>query len=597
MGTVRSLKPAQGLEEFCNFLWGEQEGFVHLPIKDPETGKYTYNYFFKWPHQRQEVIDHVIRHCEQSEVFIAPGMFRKRSANVIDALGSYVAWADFDGNVPSLDELEELDIPLPTLRVQSSEPGHEHWYWRYDQFNTDIVSVQGINRAIAYALQGDIGAWDAGHSLRPLGTYNHKRGGLPVVIISHNDYTYKPASFAQVPLPQNSYTLEQFQREQIPNPVKTLMKHGPWPDDAVDLLTKYKIPEGSRSSALTRVAYTCAEQGLDNSEIYSLIAWADKRWRKFADRDNKEKYYVDLVNYARQKIPYEGIKDVVVNADELKTYSFLEVLEFVDETEWVLDGLLPKKGIGYVVGRPGTGKTTLALDICTHLALAKPFLWEATDKRLKVLYLSLEMTLEDVNDFYSKIKKNFTDEELATLDKNFHTYASSEKVKFYSPGSPIMGKFLRTLENLKPDVLLIDSASYSLAANLSNQDEVTKSIELIDMIKEKYGVTLIFIHHSRKEPPGHGYKEADLDDVFGSAFIAASASWIVSLKQAKDFTPEKPLMDLRHLKARFSGNNMGFSVVMDGATRMFRRPSIGALPVAEKKKEETPKKQRSFFDI
>lgn len=607
MATVVNINPARGLEEFCSFLYGEEEGYIHVPIKNPleedDRKAYEYNFFFKWPAQRQEVIEHVERHYKSSEVFIAPGMFKVRDATVADSQGSYVAWCDFDGNVPSLEELKELGIPEPTLRVQSSVVGREHWYWKFEQFNTDIASIQGINKAICYAFGADT-TWDMGHSLRPVGTINHKRGGKPVFIKSHTRNRYRPEDFSEVPVPQNSYDLEQFRKEQIPNPVKTMMKYGPWSDDAIDLFQKYQQPEGARSSALTRATYLCCEHGLDNSEAYSIIQWLDKRWKKFSTRPDKEKYYVDLINYARQKAPYEGIKDVAVLADEIRTFSFKQVLEYVDDTEWIIKGFLPHKGVAYIVGRPGTGKTTIALGMCTSLALNKNYLdWSSSEgKTYKVLFLSLEMQIEDVNQFYTGLSSNFSEEEISTLDTNFHTYASPEKIKFYQPNSPILGKLLRKLENLKPDILLIDSASYSLAANLSNEEEVKKSIELLDMIRDKYSCSTLFIHHTRKEPPGHGYRESDLDDMFGSVFIAASASGIMCLKQSKDYTNENKLMDLSYLKLRFAGDNSGFSVVMDGERRMFRRATLGELMPPEKKVPSQEKKKmdassKSFFDI
>jgi KaiC/GvpD/RAD55 family RecA-like ATPase len=597
MGAVRNLNPARGLEEFCNFLYGAEEGYIHLPIKDPDTDKYEYNYFFKWPTERQEVLDHVDRYSKSHEVFITPGMFRARSSSVTDSHGSYVAWADFDGNVPSLEELNEAGVPEPTLRVQSSVPGREHWYWRYDQFNTDIASIQGINKAICYALEGDTGAWDAGHSLRPVGSINHKRGQLPVTIKSHNDYTYRIEDFSAVPVPEESYNLEQFKKEHIPGSVRVLMKYT-WPDEAQKLISTQQIREGSRSSALAALAYYCCESGLDNSEVYSILFWKDKHWKKFSQRLNKEKYYVDLINFARQKVPYEGIKDVAVLADEIKTYSFKEVLEFQDETRWIIDGILPHKGVAYVVGRPGTGKTTLALGMCTSLSLNKEYLsWKSTEgKPYKVLYLSLEMTIEDVNQFYVALKKNYTDQEVDELDKNFHTYASPEKIKFYQTTSPTLGKFLRKLENLKPDIVLVDSASYALASNLSNQEEITKTIENLDMIKDRYGCSFIFVHHARKEPPGHGYKEADLDDMFGSVFIAASASGIIALKHNKEYAESNKLMDIRYLKTRFRGDNTGFSVVMDGDKRIFKKPTAGAIEAKPKVPEQDKKRNdKSFF--
>jgi KaiC/GvpD/RAD55 family RecA-like ATPase len=599
MGTVRSLNPTQGLGEFLSFLYGEEEGYVHVPIKNPETDKYEYDFFFKWPAQRQDIIEHVARHSKSVEVYITPGMFKTQSSSVAESHGSYVAWCDFDGNVPSLEELKELHVPMPTLRVQSSVPGREHWYWRYDQFNNDIAAAQGINKAICYAFGADF-AWDMGHSLRPVGSINHKRGGVPVVIKSHNTTSYRIEDFGEIPIPQDSYNVEQFRKEQIPNPLKTIMKRGPWSDEAAELFNTYKIAEGNRSSALTKFAYLCLEHGLDNSEAYSLVQWVDKRWRKFADRYNKEKYYVDLINYARQKVPYEGIKDVTVLADELKLYDWDEIVEYVDSTEWIIPGILPAKGKLFIVGRSGTGKTTLALGLTSHLALSKKHLnWESpSPEPKKILFLSLEMLVESLTEFWNPLNQNFSTEEQSQLKKYFKTYASPEKIKFYKPESPMMGKFLRTLENHKPDVILVDSASFSLASNLSNQEEITKAIETLDQIQDRYDCSFIFIHHSRKEPPNHGYKEADLDDVFGSAFIAASASSIISLKPAKDYSDKNQIMDLKYLKVRFQGANEGFSVVMDGERRIFNKPTAGALPPPRKSKEESSDDgNRSFFSI
>lgn len=603
MGSVRSLNPAQGLEDFCNFLYGEEEAYIHVPIKrlnpDPEDRNkgYEYNFFFKWPAQRQDVIDHVERYSKVAEIFITPGMFKEQSSSVAHSHGSYVAWADFDGNVPSLDELEDSGVPLPTLRVQSSVPGREHWYWRYEQFNTDISSVQGINKAIAYALESDIGAWDAGHSLRPVGSINHKRNKMPVTVINRSLDHYKPSDFSRVPVPQNSYDIEQFSKEHIPNPLKTIMRHGPWSEDAMDLFNKFQQPEGSRSSALARAAYTCCEHGLDNSESYSVLQWLDKRWKKFTDRPDKERYYVDIINYARQKVPYEGIKDVALTADEIETLNWSEVANYTDDTRWLINGVLPYKGTLYIVGSPGTGKTTLGLGLTASLALNRNYLdWSSSEGReYKILYLSLEMNAEDNKDFFSKIETNFSEEEIGRLKENFHSYTRPEKIKFYQPQSPIMGKFLMKLQNLKPDIVLVDSASFSLASNLSNQEEVTKAIEVMDMIKDKYGVSFVFIHHARKEPPNTGFRESELDDMFGSTFIAASASSVLSLKKAKNHTEDNKIMDLRYLKSRF-GANVGFSAVMDGDRRMFDRPTKAAI-AAPVPKQEKSNESKSFFDV
>jgi hypothetical protein len=90
-----------------------------------------------------------------------------------------VLWVDFDGNAP--DSWDTLEIPYPSLRVQSSMPGHEHVYWKLEEFLDDIPVLEDRNRSIAYMLKADTSGWDADQILRPIHTINRKRD-LPVVI-------------------------------------------------------------------------------------------------------------------------------------------------------------------------------------------------------------------------------------------------------------------------------------------------------------------------------------------------------------------------------------------------------------------------------
>ena len=171
----------QELGEFFDYIWGDTEGFVYLPVQpEPYGPKDWMGVMFQWPKQRAGVVRHVLKYAAtNANVFYSPAVFKTASPKKEAVLGSWVLWADFDGNAPA--SWDELDVPHPTLIVQSSLEGHEHCYWRLDEFVTDIAMLEDRNRSIAYILKADTSGWDADQILRPIHTINRKRN-LPVVV-------------------------------------------------------------------------------------------------------------------------------------------------------------------------------------------------------------------------------------------------------------------------------------------------------------------------------------------------------------------------------------------------------------------------------
>ena len=110
----------------------DEKGYIYSPTKS-ESG-YWQTYFFKWPQQRQDAIMHMLTQSRHSDVYLSPSLFKAPSAKKQAWKGSNYVWIEFDGNVP---EKLPNGIPEPTIRVQSSEDSHEHWYWRLQDFNTN----------------------------------------------------------------------------------------------------------------------------------------------------------------------------------------------------------------------------------------------------------------------------------------------------------------------------------------------------------------------------------------------------------------------------------------------------------------------------
>lgn len=171
------------LSEFFDYMWGMEPvaktQFVYLPVKEDGTWR---SFMFAWPRQRGAVIRHVLKWAATgADTYFAPALFKVARPTKENVLGSWVLWVDLDGNAGQVD-LDLLSVPKPTLRVQSSLPGHEHWYWRLDTFLSDPQLLEDRNRALTYMLHADSSGWDADQVLRPVGTTNYKRG-LPVFVL------------------------------------------------------------------------------------------------------------------------------------------------------------------------------------------------------------------------------------------------------------------------------------------------------------------------------------------------------------------------------------------------------------------------------
>ena len=607
MGTVHNLNPHRDLEDFCKFLWGMNTGYVYMPIKEQETGKWEEGFNFEWPAQKDKIIEHVFRYGKAHNVFMAPALFSRRSNLIEDVQGSQVAWAEFDGKVPSASDMKKLGIPSPTLRVRSSVPGKEHWYWRYEQFQTDLSVIQDTNKALAYALGADPSGWDAGQVLRPVGSFNHKYESTPEVVVINNNHTsYGVQSFANIPVPQDDFKLADFDRRYIPRPDKTLLRYS-WLPSEIELITRPNVPTGSRSSALAKLGYTLAEKGLDNNEMYAVIEWADSRWKKFADRSDAEKYYVRLINSVRVKYPYQTLK---VSQDLILPFmSYKELKESQDNVTWLIDGILPDKGLLFIVGKSGDGKTIMATGLCKKLAVGGEYLtWSAVDRLPKrIFYLSLEMNTGELKLFFNKQDAFFNETEQKLLEENFYTFAARQdqkyiSVKFYQPES--VTRLIATIEHLQPDIILVDSATKAIAVDMNNQPEVTKSMELIYRIRNELNCSMIVIHHTRKNPPSHGFKEADIDDMFGAQALQQDASAIIAVSREKDTETgaQSALTNITYLKTRFTGDSARSTVRLDKESLMFRRENMGILVAkAEipKQREPKPKKDsgKSAFDF
>lgn len=538
------------LERFFDYLYGDQTGYVYSPVKDPNTENFE-KYFFRWPVEKDYLIKHIIKLYPTHEVYYSPALFAEASdADNIGKKetfkGSYFVWAEFDGELPQ----DLQGVPEPSLKIQSSVSGHEHWYWKLDKFVTDRSVVENISQRLAYHLSADLGCWNANRVLRPPGTLHHE-SQQQVTALRLDSRSTSIIDFAEVPeLPVK--LLQENDFGHVPVALKVISQYA-WSDDSYNLFTS--TPEkGQRSSALTKVAHYCVEMGMSNAETLSILLSADNRWKKFIYRKNQKKCLIDIINYVRAKHPVDPAQEEI-KPPRLQVYTHEEFMNTEVEIEWLIEGILHKKGLFSVSGPPDSGKSQISLRFAEKMAKMDKFLkWNST-RPIKTLFVSMEMPHEELKYVLDvmamKDPNGLLRENFLLLPLGYSIGLKNSKSRY---------ELMEVMEKFQPDVIMLDSLGVAISDEISSDKVVFEAFDFVHkVLRNHFGSTVWFIHHTRKEQIGNK-KPNKLDDLYGSRYISAALTGAINL------WPVGPEIEVSCLKMRLAEKFKPF--------RMKRSPGI-----------------------
>ncbi len=546
---------SEGLGDFFDFLWGTQDGYVYLPNKNLATDEWQ-KVMFEWPTNRDDIIKYALAGSAKGhDVYVAPAIFSDRRPVKENVKGSYFCWVDFDGNAPEswpstvpdeapsggLEDLNRLEAvaPPPTLRINSSQSGHEHVYWKFEQFQTNVELIERINRALAYKYKADTGGWDINQVLRPPYTTNYKRD-KPVTISASTEREYTDSNFEAFKR-DKAIATESISIKDIPSVESVIAKYQ-WDEKNFALFMNPEVEEGKRSSALMALGYFGAEQGMKDAEIYALLLSADDRWGKFKNRQDREKRLYDIITNARKKYPVgantaefalRGLLGSDENVEEAPklVYGFDEFNKLEITIEWIIEGLLERAGMALVASAPGVGKTQFSLQFALCCSLGRPFLkWEVY-KPLKILWFSLEMNAPALQYFTQKMANAFSPDDLVQLNDNLKIIPMGEVLPLDHPEGK---KFLEALiEEFKPDGIILDSMGKVTNESLSDEKKAKELNAYYAKIRKRYDTFLWFVHHNRKAN-GDNKKPKELSDIYGNQYISADLTVALSLWKDDD---------------------------------------------------------------
>lgn len=509
------------ITEFVDSLFGEEKGYAYAPTKDVDNNDYWQPYFFKWPEQREALLTHMLSSTKTRDCYLAPSLFKTHSAKPNAWKGSRYVWTEFDGNAPS--KVPD-GIPEPTIRIQSSTNGHEHWYWRLEEFQTNKDVHMGITQGLAYKLDADRSAWDAGQVLRPPGTRHHESGRKTHLLKHDSSTEYKLADFSKIALDEPETHLDRLQ--DAPSAEKVIAKYA-WQEDVWDLLQKETIEVGSRSSAMVRLGHHCVEMGMSNEECYAILLFADDKWGKYKSRSDAERAnrLIGIVRHCRSK---QEVRAELSLSDRESFVSVGDFLQTEYKVKWLFRDFLAYQGLGIISSQPGVGKTTFSLGLGFSTVLGADYLqWKSeSDRGTKVAFLSLEMAGDELNAFITNILSSYPAEDLEVIKNNFFVLPLGYALMLHDPKNQQL--VLDEIDRLGIEVLIIDSLKAATGLKEGKTDDFFNWIN--QKVRAERKCTVWMIHHNKKQGYGEGEREPSLEDLYGDTFITAHPSTVVSLR-------------------------------------------------------------------
>jgi hypothetical protein len=545
------------LGDFFTYIWGDTPGHIYLATLNQGTD--FKQYMLPWPDKKAGIVKHVLaQSASGKDVYYSPALYKEKTRPTKDnVLGSHVNWVDFDHNAPTDWSVVEK-VPEPTLVLQSSVAECQHVYWRSESLITDIEKLEDTNRALAYKLNADTSGWDADQLLRPPFTENYgwrnaedrkkwyKNKPLPVTILRLSEDTrYSIDNFVNIGSAEQEY-LHKIKLGDLPSLADTLAL-GNWSEDFYKQfkMTKEEAAASSphkRSGALMKLAYYGAESGFSDEQIYVILDDADKRWDKYVKRSHagREKVLKDTIARARAKHGYADPEDItfagiIASADKPSVveprlvYDYTSFMEHAVDYNWYVKDLIAQQGFGYVTGLQSVGKTQFGVQLGITLAAGfdKFLIWDIPEGSVrKVLFLSLEMGMGPLQHIFKSIVPLYTKYE-RDIARNFHIAPLGQLL----PADLDVGRAF--VENLltehKPDVLFIDSLSAFSSQELTDEKSSKRLINFITKIRNKYGVAVYIVHHSRKKVAEQRV-QTDMSDMYGNQFLFTQMDFAIHMR-------------------------------------------------------------------
>ena len=187
-------------------------------------------------------------------------------------------------------------------------------------------------------------------------------------------------------------------------------------------------------------------------------------------------------------------KPIIQAAEEEKVlYDAVEIMEMGDdETRYLMEPIFPQKGSAVIAGKPDTGKSQFARQLCIQVALGvNQFIgFEINPVHNKALYVATEDNKDNTKSALKKQFKGLGIEAKKNLRFIFADTLQQEE---------IVHNIQNALNEEPADLVVIDSfGDIFKGSDANNNMAMRNTVKIFDKIGKEHSCLILFVHHINK---------------------------------------------------------------------------------------------------
>jgi hypothetical protein len=217
-----------------------------------------------------------------------------------------------------------------------------------------------------------------------------------------------------------------------------------------------------------------------------------------------------------QKNDYEITQEEIDDLEDLEVVNANDVEGLdIPSAEWIVDTMAPEGGLTIAAGKSASYKSITFLHMAHCIAVGVPvFNKYITKKPGPVIYLNEENTWSIFKPMVSMIQKGmrtYVKKDLDFKDLHFLTY---QQVSLDVKNRRGRAKLEKAIQETGAKVIIFDSLKRFIDFEENDADNVNRFYSfVVKPLMIKYGVTIILLHHVRKDSHGNFKHKGDKKDL------------------------------------------------------------------------------------
>ncbi len=275
------------------------------------------------------------------------------------------------------------------------------------------------------------------------------------------------------------------------------------------------IHPGNRNESFTRWAGSLRARGYNASDLFGTMS-SKAREVEFPE--------LELKTICESVARYEPN----IRIDESQASSIEDFLKDQEKVEWICEGLIAKKSIGFIVGLPETGKTWAMIDLAIQCAKGDG-LWlnKFPVKKQKVLFIDQERFKGETQRRLKAVIASQTVQSNALNNALFVKSGTTIRLNLQHS----FDAFRKELGELKPDLVIVDSFATFHLAEENNRKDIQVVLERVKKLRNEFGCTFLFISHENKFAFDKEGGEPSIAQMAGSIAIPAAAETVFTVRK------------------------------------------------------------------